>query len=254
MAVALSLSVLLCVWRCSPAGPEESALSMSLSEAISAVRRTARLEGMSAASRLEAVSSVRAAHAAGLEQFYQVGFDMLVLSFNSRSEWYVRHPITLHPKRNGVAAVSAIINDPLRIIMCTVPKIDSTTWRKVMLYLERPSLYRGTRHQGSREEKPPDQHNIKKNGVKLMAMQSPQEANRYYNDPGYMKFFHCRNPVMRALSAWLSKNAKSSNPIAFAADYSTFDAFVTVSPDAINLIIKINIKLLYSYVVAPKRR
>ena len=77
-----------------------------------------------------------------------------------------------------------------------------------------------------------------------MAHQSPAAANMYYNDPSYTKFFHCRNPIIRLLSAWISKNAYSKNPIPFAADYPTFEDFVHVIP-AISIISKQSICVFY---------
>ena len=74
----------------------------------------------------------------------------------------------------------------------------------------------------------PDAHNISKNGVKLMALQSPPMALEYYNNPKYLKVFHIRNPITRILSAWLSKNAWSNNPLPFAMYSSTFEIFIQV--------------------------
>jgi hypothetical protein len=191
--------------------------------------------------KLQALESVRLDHASRYQQYYYTRFEELrqlesnsIRSLDSSSihAWYRNNRVTLSPKRNGIAAVSAIIDDRKHIIMCTVPKIDSTTWRKVMLYLQHPELYKKTAAVGTGastdavDRKPPDQHNIKKNGVKLMAHQSPLAADAYYNNAKYLKVFHCRNPVVRVLSAWISKNANSLNPIAFAADYGTFGDFI----------------------------
>eukprot|EP00602_Paraphysomonas_sp_CaronLab_P011491 CAMPEP_0185039020 /NCGR_PEP_ID=MMETSP1103-20130426/35403_1 /TAXON_ID=36769 /ORGANISM="Paraphysomonas bandaiensis, Strain Caron Lab Isolate" /LENGTH=210 /DNA_ID=CAMNT_0027577737 /DNA_START=104 /DNA_END=733 /DNA_ORIENTATION=+ len=113
--------------------------------------------------------------------------------------------------------------------MCTVPKVGSSTWRKFMLYLDFPELASSS---GQRKYArkygvaSPDAHNISKNGVKLMALQSPQRALEYYNDKTYLKVFHVRNPVTRVLSAWLSKNAVSSNPLPFAMHSPTFTHFI----------------------------
>ena len=76
--------------------------------------------------------------------------------------WYDNNQVTLMPKRNGVAGVSSIINDARKIIMCTVPKIDSSTWRKVMLYLEHPEFYLNNKYitKDLGNKKFPDQHNV----------------------------------------------------------------------------------------------
>lgn len=194
---------------------------------------------LSVHAKIEAIETIRLRHASRYQQYYNNAFEELAIIGRkqvssahtsdglSMRRWFHDNGHTvLSPKRSGVAAVSAIINDQQKIIMCTVPKIDSTTWRKVMLYLEHPEFYQ----QGAR--KAPDQHNIKKNGVKLMAHQSPDVANKYYSNNNYVKFFHCRNPVVRVLSAWMSKNAASANPIAFAADYATFSDFIYVCDES----------------------
>ena len=148
------------------------------------------------------------------------------------ADYYRTHQILLNPKRSGIRGTSAIINDNSHLIMCTVPKVGSSTWRKFMLYLDFPEL---SSERGRQEYArkygvvAPDQHNISKNGVKLMALQTPERANEYYNDPTYLKVFHCRNPITRVLSAWLSKNAQSSNPLPFAMHSATFESFVDVS-------------------------
>jgi hypothetical protein len=117
--------------------------------------------------------------------------------------------------------------------MCTVPKVGSSTWRKFMLYLNFPSLattdgqQKYSQHYGVTS---PDAHNISKNGVKLMALQTPSVALEYYNNPKYLKVFHIRNPITRVLSAWLSKNAWSSNPLPFAMYSPTFEVFIQVIP------------------------
>ena len=152
---------------------------------------------------------------------------------STASVWYDSHVVNLNPKRNGIAAVSSIINDKYKIIMCTIPKIDSSTWRRLMLYLERPDVVRNRTFSGpgklmSLEQRLQDPHNIKKNGVKIMAHQSPSNATRYYNDATYIKVFLCRNPVTRLLSAWLSKNSNSTNPLEFASNFPTFELFVNV--------------------------
>lgn len=100
-----------------------------------------------------------------------------------------------------------------------------------MLYLDFPELssesgkLEYTRKYGVAA---PDAHNISKNGVKLIALQTPARALEYYNDATYLKVFHVRNPITRLLSAWLSKNAQSSNPLPFAMKFATFAAFVEV--------------------------
>lgn len=210
---------------------DENDWSSPLQEAISAVRSILRQSSLPTRARIEALEQVRSEHAQRLEPAYVEAFRTM----GSRGEdhelpastatWYKGDRVVLHPKRNGVAAVSAIVNDRRRLVMCTVPKIDSSTWRKVMLYLEHPELY----NTSTTVNRPPDQHNIKKNGVKIMAQQTPAAANAYYNDPRYLKLFHCRNPTIRVLSAWISKNANSLNPIPFAADYATFSGFIMVS-------------------------
>ena len=209
-----------------PAG-DENEWSVPLQEAVSAARSILRQSSLSTHARIEALEQVRADHAQRLEFAYRYSLremDPRSRRQGSMAAWYSDHRVVLNPKRNGVAAVSSIVNDRRRVIVCTVPKIDSSTWRKVMLYLEHPEFYNP-----STSSRPPDQHNIKKNGVKIMAQQTPDAATAYYNDPGYLKLFHCRNPVIRVLSAWLSKNSNSLNPIPFAADYATFSDFIMVS-------------------------
>lgn len=145
--------------------------------------------------------------------------------------WYSDHKVTLNPKRSGVRGASAIIDDAHRLIMCTIPKIGSSTWRKFMLYLTFPNLDEAHGKQYYFEKfgvKRPDFHNISKNGLKLMAVQHPATALEYYNDPSLLKVMHSRNPVTRLLSAWLSKNAQSKDPKPFAMKFPTFGEFVQV--------------------------
>ena len=170
--------------------------------------------------KIDSVELIRIERSRQWKDYYKSKFNNFI------THQHTSNTITLYPKRNGIAAVSSIINDNKKIIMCTIPKIDSTTWRKVMLYLEHPEYY-NSRDKSIRYS-PPDQHNIKKNGVKLMAHQQPDVANKYYSNPSYLKVMHCRNPVVRILSAWLSKNANSTNPIPFAADHATFHDFIMV--------------------------
>lgn len=216
----------------SSGAPVSGDFAFSLEDSIAAVRSSARSPRATLHERLQAIDAVRERFTGRMDAYYADIFQLLGGGLGDRSqsfvsEWHRVHRVSLAPKRNGVAAVSAIINDRLRLIMCTVPKIDSTTWRKTMLYLEHPELYANPKG-GNRTIPPPDQHNIKKNGVKIMAQQSPATAIDYYNDPRYLKLFHCRNPVVRVLSAWISKNAQSSNPISFAADHATFKEFIMV--------------------------
>lgn len=145
--------------------------------------------------------------------------------------WYNDNKVVLNPKRSGVRGASAIIDDVHRLLMCTIPKIGSSTWRKFMLYLSFPNLdeTHGKKYYfETYGVKRPDFHNISKNGLKLMAVQHPMTAVDYYNDPSLLKVFHSRNPVTRLLSAWLSKNAQSRDPKPFAMKFSTFGAFVQV--------------------------
>lgn len=145
--------------------------------------------------------------------------------------WYTANKVTLHPKRSGVRGASAIIDDTHRLLMCTIPKIGSSTWRKFMLYLSFPSIEEAHGKKYYFEVygvKRPDFHNISKNGLKLMAVQHPTTALEIYNDPSMLKVFHSRNPVTRLLSAWLSKNAQSKDPKPFAMVFPTFGEFVQV--------------------------
>jgi hypothetical protein len=154
-----------------------------------------------------------------------------LFDINTKAISHTKKPIVLSQKRNFIRRVSAVINDQHNMIMCTIPKIGSSSWRKFMLYLEFPylSLPNG---QELYEKKfgvsMPNQHNMTKNGLKLMATQSPDISIAYYNNPHYIKLFHARNPITRVLSAWLSKNANSSNPMEFAMHHSTFESFVKV--------------------------
>ena len=146
-------------------------------------------------------------------------------------QWYSDHRVSLVPKRSGVRGASAIIDDIHRVMMCTIPKVGSSTWRKFMLYLSFPDIdeAHGKKHYFEKYGvKRPDFHNISKNGLKLVATQHPDVAVEYYNDPSMLKLFHCRNPLTRLLSAWLSKNAKSKDPKPFAMVHSTFEKFVKV--------------------------
>jgi hypothetical protein len=153
------------------------------------------------------------------------------------TQYYQTHKIELNPKRCGIRGTSAIINDKKKLIMCTIPKVGSSTWRNFMLYLDFPELSsENGRMEYARKYgvEAPDAHNISKNGVKLVALQTPQRALEYYNDASYLKVFHVRNPITRLLSAWLSKNAQSSNPLPFAMHFSTFAAFVEVSCEKVS--------------------
>ena len=148
--------------------------------------------------------------------------------------WYNDNKVVLNPKRSGVRGASAIIDDTHRLIMCTIPKIGSSTWRKFMLYLAFPSIdeVHGKKYYfETYGVKRPDFHNISKNGLKLMAVQHPATALEYYNDPSLLKVFHARNPMTRLLSAWLSKNAESKDPKPFAMHFATFGDFVQVQYD-----------------------
>jgi hypothetical protein len=149
-------------------------------------------------------------------------------------EWYTYNKVTLYPKRNFIRRLSTIINDEHHILMCTLPKIGSSSWRKFMLYLQFPDLtgIDGLKKYEAEYGVPkPNQHNMTKNGLKLIATQTPEDAQNYYNNPEYLKLFHTRNPITRLLSAWLSKNSKSSDPMEFAKKHLTFEAFVQVSSD-----------------------
>jgi hypothetical protein len=179
------------------------------------------------------------------QHFLRTGKHQYNFDASEYKNWYELNRVTLNPKRNGIAAVSSIINDRNRVIMCTIPKvmtqilllqvkplcafvqIDSSTWRRIMLYLEHPELARSSSRSAAKGSAR-DPHNIKKNGVKIMAHQAPEIAASYYNNETYLKAFQCRNPLTRLLSAWLSKNANSSNPLEFAAPFHTFRDFVTV--------------------------
>lgn len=151
--------------------------------------------------------------------------------FKSFSLYYKTNKIQLNPHRSGIKGSSAIINDKYKIIMCTIPKVGSSTWRKFMLYLDFPEL---ATDEGKKEYTKkygvilPDAHNISKNGVKLIALQTPNIALEYYNNPNYLKVIHVRNPITRVLSAWLSKNAESNNPLPFAKYSPTFESFIQV--------------------------
>ena len=145
--------------------------------------------------------------------------------------WYGENQVTLVPKRSGVRGASAIIDDVHRLLMCTIPKVGSSTWRKFMMYLSFPNIdeAHGKKHYfETYGVKRPDFHNISKNGLKLMAVQHPTVAVEYYNDASMLKLFHSRNPLTRLLSAWLSKNAQSNDPKPFAMVHATFEKFVQV--------------------------
>jgi hypothetical protein len=169
-------------------------------------------------------------------QYYQTQqsyYDQQFLGYQQYYHSSHQSPVVkLSPHRTGIRGLSSIINDQYSLIMCTVPKVGSSTWRKFMLYLDFPYLATtdGLEKYSQRYGvSAPDAHNISKNGVKLMALQSPSVALDYYNNPKYLKVFHIRNPITRVLSAWLSKNAWSSNPLPFAMYSPTFEIFIQVS-------------------------
>ncbi len=193
-----------------------------LFEAMAKVKNAASSSALSTEEKLRVFEQARMDHA---NRATAVASTSMINSSLLRA-WYTSNKVVLRKRRSGTAAVSAIVNDEHKLIMCTIPKIDSTSWRKVMLYLEHPELYSPETLKNAGK---PDQHNLRNNGVKIIAQQTPAEALRYYNNPDYLKVFHTRNPMVRVLSAWISKNNVSANPIPFAANYSTFDAFVKVS-------------------------
>lgn len=154
---------------------------------------------------------------------------------NDNRELSQANEVQIFPKRSGIRALSAIINDEHKIIMCTVPKVGSSTWRKFMLHLQFPDLnttegkkrYKaiyGQYYGPNRTD--PDPHAIAKNGVKLIANLSAAEALHYYQNVSYLKLFHARNPLTRVLSAWLSKNKYSDDPTDFAIHHDNFPAFI----------------------------
>lgn len=119
-----------------------------------------------------------------------------IQQLNNYTEFYISHDIEISPKRSGIKATSAIINDQHNIIMCTIPKCGSSSWRKFMLYLQFPFL---TTSQGIKQYKTvykdafkpnnpnPDPHAIAKNGVKLIAQLNANDALEYYKNPNYLK-------------------------------------------------------------------
>ena len=111
-------------------------------------------------------------------------------------QYYTNHNVTISPKRSGIKAISAIINEQHSIIMCTVPKCGSSSWRKFMLYLQFPylSTKRGKEYYKSIHKDvfksyrtDPDPHAIAKNGVNLIAHLNASDAVTYYNNPKYLK-------------------------------------------------------------------
>ena len=57
------------------------------------------------------------------QHFIRTGKYLYDFESSGYKDWYIDNRVSLHPKRNGVAAVSSIINDPLHVIMCTIPKV-----------------------------------------------------------------------------------------------------------------------------------
>ena len=120
----------------------------------------------------------------------------------------VAQSIVLRPKRSGVRGVSAIYNDKYRIIMCTVPKVGSSSWREFMLYLQYPEIatrsgysrYVSEHTAALKSSKYIDPHAIARNGVKLIASLPEKEALQYYQNASYLKVFEL-------LLTYLKKNS-----------------------------------------------
>lgn len=168
-------------------------------------------------------------------KLYQLQEPLYQKQFHSFQEYYQSAPppvVQLSHHHTETPHLSPIINDQHSLIMCTIPKVGSSTWRKFMLNLQFPSLATAdgkreySQHYGVTSPSP---HNISQNGVKLMAQQSPSVALEYYNNPKFLKLFHIRNPITRVLSAWLSKNSLSNNPLPFAMYSPTFEIFIQVN-------------------------
>lgn len=139
---------------------------------------------------------------------------------------------------------TAIIDDNYKIIMCSIPKVGCTQWRKLMLLLAVPEMethFRnfeyGLNYTGpgkvakfnprfKRHFAIPNVHGFQ--DVKTMYRLSDNDKLKYYNNASYLKVVHVRNPVTRILSAWLSKNNQSDDRHPWAENCATFKEFVEV--------------------------
>jgi len=120
-------------------------------------------------------------------------------NFKKRKNFYRVNNITINPHRSEVRSISAIVNDRHKLLMCTIPKVASSSWTKFMLHLQFPALnttsgmleyyniYNKTRKPG----KPfPNPHAIATNGVSLIATMTKSTALEYYSDANYLKVSH----------------------------------------------------------------
>lgn len=161
---------------------------------------------------------------------------------------------TLNPLVRSSPRYTAIYDNNRKIIMCTVPKVACTQWRKLMLLLARPeraqafsNFYLGKNYTGKGKVPKwnaalnmsvniPNVHNF--DDVTVIYSLSDNLKEQYYNDRRFLKVIHVRNPLTRVLSAWLSKSKDNmdaldthdfDNPYLWAAPFcKTFRQFVEV--------------------------
>ena len=172
-------------------------------------------------------------------------------SFSNRPylSWYKNNSIQLSVFKRQIRLTmqSAILNRKHKIVMCTVPKVACTEFRKFMLLLQTPKMAKqfdkfdkGVNYTGvgkfplwnsklNRSVLVPNVHNLRNNPIQIMIKQPANIRWQVYNSPEYLKVFHVRNPITRVLSAYLSKNNDSAYPMKFAKYNATFNDFIHVS-------------------------
>ena len=163
--------------------------------------------------------------------------------------WYKYNhiPFSKTKARMRLTMQSAILNRKHKIVMCTVPKVACTQFRKFMLLLQTPELApefdkfdKGVNYTGvgkismfnvhlNQSLTVPNVHNLISNPIHIMHKQTSNVRWQIYNSPEYLKVFHVRNPITRVLSAYLSKNNDSAYPMKFAKYNPTFSDFIHVS-------------------------
>ena len=151
---------------------------------------TGALDKSATLESLKSVEELRAKYRHRYDRNYESEMFSLVRSAQSSTS-----PGT-YPRRSGEKGVSAMINDEHLIIMCSVPKVGSSTWRRFMLFLQFPFLitregvknYRATYgHALRKSDREIDPHAIAKNGVKVIAALPEIIAQNYYLNTSYLK-------------------------------------------------------------------
>lgn len=95
--------------------------------------------------------------------------------------------------------------------MCTIPRNGCSRWRRLLRRIE-----------GYPDYLEKDPHSRFTNGLKYVDQLQPPAERRVWATAAYFKVFIARNPLERALSAYLSKKDKHNLPATFAGLVATF--------------------------------